>query len=595
MAGYSYRYWHVDLEKENILRKNLAPEILHKTLGGEGLATFLVYQLAPTGVDAFSPENPLVFTIGPFAGSPIPCSSKFAGATKSPLTGLIGYGISSGFFGLQLRRTGVDAIIVTGRLKTPKYLYLTENGGELIDATSLWGMRTVEAEHEIKKDLGSPDVSVASIGPAGENKVRFALINNDDTRQLGRTGLGAVMGSKKLKAIAVEGTLTPTIFDVNSLWELIPGFIKECRGKATAKYRIWGTSANVLALNNLGAIPSFNYRQTTFDGAEKISGEEIIKNYLVKHQACGLCPINCDHICEARGDPRFGTARASPEYETLYALGSNCGIDDLPAILWANQLCDELGMDTISTGVTIAWAMEASEKGLLSHPDVKHLNIRFGNTEALIRLIEKIAYRKGLGNLLADGTRLASSKIGKGTEYFAMHVKGLEYPGYTVRTLKSAAIGFSTSTRGACHLRNAAYSFDVSGKMDRFVATKEHGPLVKEIEDFYAVYDSLILCKFIRNVIKKVPLITRLYYLVTGIKLTEQDILETGERIVNLQQLFNIREGLLRRHFYPPPKVLSEPVPDGPGKGTRLPVKEFDLMLDAYFNARSWNHEGRPM
>jgi aldehyde:ferredoxin oxidoreductase len=365
-----------------------------------------------------------------------------------------------------------------------------------------------------------------------------------------------------------------------------------CQEKGTEGYRIYGTPQSISVHNYLAALPTRNWQQATFELAESLSGEFLRSHYYVKTIACSGCPIACDHLSVVKD--QSNDEAASVEFETIYALGTECGIGHFPAVMEAAVLCDKLGVDTMSSGVTIGWAMECYEKGLLTKNDTDGVELTFGNQEALLQVIKKIAYREGIGNLLAEGTRNASLKLGKGSEHFAMHNKGLELPGYDVRGLKACALGFMTSTRGGCHLRSSMYDYDVKGKVDRFRASAELGKLVKDREDLWSIMDSLIMCKFIRNVCGTPDRLTELYTLVTGIKAAPEDLQRAGERIYNLEKAYNVREGWTRKDDYPPPRVMTDPITDGAAKGQLVRQDEFEVMLNAYYEARGWTKDGIP-
>ncbi|MHA2059878.1 MAG: aldehyde ferredoxin oxidoreductase family protein, partial [Candidatus Ranarchaeia archaeon] len=488
----------------------------------------------------------------------------------------------------------LDALVITGKSPKPVFLLIQNDKVELRNASKLWGKLSDKAEIAIRKTVGNPRLSIACIGPAGENLVRYANINNDLSRQVGRTGMGAVMGSKNLKAIALNGHTDPTVANLQEILDITPQLLKEGKGKATVKYRVWGTPANVTSLNNLGALPAYNFSNTTFEGAEKISGEVMIRDYLLKNIACAVCPIACDHIVIVdEGD--YKGSKASVEYETIMALGSNCGIDSFSSIIRANELCDELGMDTMTAGLTIAWAIECYQKGLIGPEDTDGIELKWNDPKTQHLLLEKIAHRDGkFADILAEGSRRAALKIGRDTLRYAPQVKGLELAGYSPRTLKSMSLGYATSTRGACHLRSGAYSFDIKGAVDRFEGDPSRGKLVSDSEDVYMIYDSAMFCKFFRGVVSTLEDIANLLNLVTGITFQPEELREIGNRITQLQEAFSIREGLKREDFYLPDRVLEEPVPDGPAKGVTLTRKEFETMLDAYFKYRGWDQNGRP-
>jgi len=592
MFGYAGKILYVDLNSRKAKATVIKNGFCEKYIGGNGFAIRLLYDNTKPGIDPFDKENALIFAVGPFAGTIVPGSGKHIVQAKSPLTGFMGESVSSGAWGPALKRAGYDAVVIGGRAEKPTYLFVDDDDVYFKDAKNLWGHDSVQTSEMIVEELGDENVRVAAIGPAGENLVRFANITNDRYRQAGRTGMGAVMGSKNLKAFAVRGTKKIEVKDLDKLMEVCQDINEQCQGPGGEFYRKWGTPGLVLILNHMAALPTRNYQQATFELAENISGEYILEHYVPKAVSCAGCPIACDHIPVIKGGPYAETV-ASVDFETIYALGSECGIGYYPAIAKATDLCDRLGMDTISTGVTIGWAMECYEKGILTNEDTGGIELTFGNHEAQIEVIKKIAYRKGIGELLAEGVKRASQKVGKGSEHFAMHNKGLELPGYDVRSMKASGLGFMTSTRGGCHLRSLPPDLDRGGKIDRFKGQKEYGKLVMDREDLMAVVDSLILCKFLR----RVPSFTldkfaELYSLVTGIDMTVGKLQRAGERIYNLEKAYNIREGWTKKDDYPPPRVMKDPIPDGVAKGSILTEQEFEIMLNAYYEARGWNDEG---
>jgi len=594
MFGYTGNVLYVDLTVGKSKVEHISEELCKKYLGGVGLATRLLYDLNPPNVDPLSPDNTLVFALGAFAGTVVPTGSKHGIAAKSPLTGFIGDSLASSFWSQALRRAGYDAVAIKGRAENPTYLFIDDNIVQFRDAKHLWGKGCLETDNLVKEEIGDETTSVSSIGPAGETLVRFACITNDRTRQAGRTGLGAVMGSKNLKAVAVRGTKAVQVAKLDEIMELCLDLYEKCQGTATEKYRILGTPSNVLVLNRLAALPTKNWQQATFEAAEKVSGEYMLEHYVSRISACSSCPIACEHICTVKDGPYAGSV-APIDYESLYALGPDCYIDYFPAIIKAAELCDHYGMDTISTGGVIAWAMECYEKGLFHKNDLDGLELNFGNHEAYVQLIHQIALRKGIGNLLAEGVKRASEKLGKGSEEFAMHIKGLELPGYDIRGLKTTALGLAIATRGGCHNRSPSYEPDVKGKVDRFKAVKGQGKLAMEQEDFAAIFDSLILCKFIRGVFKDFYAeASKLYTLTTGIEITAQELKKTGERICNLKKIFNIREGWTRKDDHLPQRVMKDPIPYGVAKGAFVTEAEFDFLLSDYYEARGWDEHGIP-
>ena len=582
----------IDLTTREVKVEELSPSFLKGYLGGVGLAVRLLYQYLPAGSDALSPDNPLVFASSGLGGTIIPTASKHAVATKSPLTGLIGDSLSSSFWSLALKRTGFDALVVTGAAAAPTYLFIDNDIVHFKKAEHLWGKGSPETEGYIRSELGDSRVTVASIGPGGEKLVRYACITNDINRQAGRTGTGAVMGSKKLKAIALRGTRPVQVCNLEEVERISLDLIKKAQGPATEKYRVLGTPANILVLNLLSALPTRNFQQSSFEKAGNISGENLAEHHLVKVVACATCPVACGHIYAVAEGAYSGT-QWEIDYESLFALGPLCGVDDIPGILKAAELCDYYGLDTISTGSCIAWAMECFEKGLLSREDTGGIELTFGNHAALVAAIENIGNRSGIGDLLAGGVRLASSRLGRNSEYWAMHSKGLEIPGYDPRAMKTLALGFAVGLRGACHNRSPAYEIDIAGQINRFKDEPGRGSLVKEQEDFAAVLDSLIICKFMRKCFNDFYVeMAYLYSQATGLNLTPSELKAAGERINNIKKVFNIREGWKRGDDWLPPRLFLDPITEGEGKGTVISEEGLNLMISDYYQARGWTDEG---
>lgn len=592
MKGYTGKILHVSLPLGKTLIEEPRKQFYAKYLGGVGLGVKLLYDNTPPKIDPYHPDNAFILATGLFSGTSIPTSGKYAAISKSPLTSFVGFGISSGFFGPTLKYAGYDAVVIRGRSRSPVYLFIDDEEVGLRNAIHLKGKDTVETDEQIREEIGDDNVRIACVGPAAEHLVRYACITNDITRQVGRTGLGAIMGSKNLKAIAIRGTNSVEVENPKRLLQVCGDLYERCQTSSTEKYRDLGTPQNVLVLNEQGALPTKNFQYTTFEHAETISGEMLKKKFLRKVIACNACAIGCDHIVQVNEGPYTG-AITGLDYESLFALGCCCGVGDLRPVIKAVELCDAFGMDTISAGVTIAFAMECFEKGLITIDDADGIDLSFGNGDAVVQMVEKIAFRDGLGDLLAEGTKRASEQIGKGSTHFAMHVKGLELPGYSIRGLNTAALGFSVSVRGGCHQRNAGYSPDLKGQVDRFKGDIERGIALIRTENLYSVFDSIILCKFMRGAISSEEIAT-LYTLTSGFPMSESELLLAGERITNLEKAYNIREGATRADDYPPPRVFKDPIPDGVGKGHYILKEEYEAMLDGYYAARGWTREGIP-
>ena len=491
MHGFHGRLLHLDLTSGQSVWREIETFRLRAFLGGIGLGTSLLYDYAPRGVDPFSPENPLIFASAPLVGTGLTTTAKFAVVTKSPLTGFIADSLSSSYFALELKRIGIDALIITGRSSAMSYLSIKNQTVEVRSAEHLRDKSPLEAESIIRGELESPGARVAAIGRAGEKLVRFATISNEG-RHAGRGGVGAVMGSKNLKAIALSGDCRTDVADSGGIEKIAAVLRERSLSSLTDKYREIGTVANLSVFNRLGTLPTRNFQQSTFDDADALSGESLTENNFSRRHGCAACTIRCERLFKALDgrDQRM-------EYETLFALGPLCGIRDPDSVLHAAQLCDVYGLDTISTGGTLAWAMECGEKGLL--PDVDKFGLRFGAAEGVFAAIAAIGERQGIGALLAEGSRRAAMEIGGNSMDWAMHVKGLELPGYEPRSLKTMALGLAVSPRGACHNRSGAYEADFSGEVDRFTIDSRRGSLVAASEDFAATLDSLIICKFLRK------------------------------------------------------------------------------------------------
>jgi aldehyde:ferredoxin oxidoreductase len=596
LLGYTGKILRVNLSTGKINVEKLDEETAKKYVGGIGLGMKLWIANSKAGVDPLSPENPLVLAVGPVSGTMFPTGGNgHAFISKSPETGGVGEAVSHGTFGTEIKRAGYDAIILVGKAESPVYLWIDDDSVQLFDAEKIWGKSPSETEDAVKDELGDYYIRVASIGLAGEKQSKIACIINEKTRAAGRTGLGAVMGSKNLKAIAVRGTNDIVVAKPEEFIEMVKEFHERMKGPATQKYRTLGTAENVMIQNALYCLPTRNYNNSYFDNAQKVSGEVLNERYVAKIIACNSCAMRCEHEAIVHEGPYKGTM-ARMEYDNIWALGPNCGVDKLDAIIKAAELCNYYGLDATSTGVTVSFVMDCHEKGILTHEELGGIDAHFGNSEALLQLIEKIGKREGFGEVLADGAKAAAAKIGKDSDKLAQTIKGLEVTGYDLRCLKTTALGFAVSFRGADHNRSGAYAFDLSGKVDRLKAEKGRGKLVKDSEDVFALIDSLIICKNSRGTLyKELPDMAKLYTLITGYEMTPEELSLAGERINNLARLINIREGLSRKDDTLPWKVMNQPITeDGPAKGAVVTQEELDLLLDDYYSSRGWTPMGVP-
>jgi aldehyde:ferredoxin oxidoreductase len=596
LYGYAGRILYVDLNTGKTRVEKLNMEYAKKYIGGIGLGMRLWLDNSETGVEPLSPQNPLVLALGPISGTMFPTGGNgHAFVAKSPETFAIGEAVAHGTFGAEMKRAGYDAVILKNKAEKPIYLWIDDDSVQLLDAAHLMGKSPSETEEAIKEDLGDYYIRVAAIGLAGEKLSRIACIINEKTRAAGRTGLGAVMGSKNLKAIAVRGTRDIVPAKPDEFMDMVQEFHERMKGPATQKYRTLGTPENVLVHNALYCMPTRNYNNAHFEGADKVSGEVLNEKFVAKIIGCNSCAMRCEHEVVVPEGPYKGTMTRM-EYETLWAMGPYCGIDRLDTIIKGMELANYYGMDAISAGVIAGFTMDCYENGILTQKDLGGIEANFGNSEALIQLLEKMGNREGIGDILTEGVRIAAKKIGKGAEKLAQHIKGLEVTGYDLRCLKTAALGFAVSFRGADHNRHGAYAFDVKGKVNRLKAEKGRGKMVSDMEDNYAVIDSLIICKFSRGTYYKgLQEMAKLYNLVTGIEMTAEELKRSGERINTLARLINIKEGLGRKDDSLPWKVMNMPIPDeGPMQGAVVTQKELDLLLDDYYTYRGWTLEGVP-
>lgn len=596
MYGYAGKILHIDLSNGKTDVQPLSEEYAKRYIGGIGLGIRLLLDNSVPNTDPFSPDNPLILTTGPLSGTMAPTGGNgHAFVSKSPLTNGIGEAKSHGFFGTELKRAGYDAIIFKKSSEKPIYVWVDDDIVQLMDAKHLWGKSPQETEEIIREDLGDYYIRVAAIGVAGEKLARIACIMNDGSRAAGRTGLGAVMGSKNLKAIAVRGTNDVKVAKPNEFIEFVKEMHERMKGPATAKYRTLGTPMNVLVHNSLGALPTRNFTNAVFEGAEKVSGEYLNERYVVKIDGCSSCAMRCEHVAVVPEGPYKGTM-SRVEYEPLWAFGPHCGVDRLDAIIKAMELCNYYGMDNLSTGNIVGFAMDLYSHQILTKEDTGGIDLSFGNGDAMVELVHMIGKREGIGDILAEGVKRASEKIGKGAEKYANHIKGLEMTGYDIRGLKTAAIGYAVSFRGADHNRHGAYAVDLKGTVDRFKVEKGRSKIVISIEDLYAVIDSLIVCKFSRGIYyKEYEDLAKYYTLATGLEMTAEELRKAGERINVLGRLFNIREGFTRKDDHLPPKVMSTPIPDNTvSKGSYITQEELDLMLDDYYAHRGWTKDGVP-
>jgi len=580
------KFLEVDLSREKTKEIEVEPEIIGNFIGGKGLGAYFLYKFLKPRTDPLSPDNLLMFLNGPLTGTPFPSSGRTTVVTKSPLTGLYLDCHAGGYFGPELRKAGYDGIIIKGKSKDPVYLWIMNEEVEFRDASRVWGLPISKTVEEIRAETNKK-VHVALIGPAGENLVKFAAImidRDEDPWRAGiaaRGGLGAVMGSKNLKAIAVRGSKEIEVFDEKKLRELSVKLNKKVMDHNYIHIRrVVGTAYLVDPMNRLGILPTRNFQQGFIENHYGITGPNL-RYYTKRDVSCYNCPVVCGRVVEVDG------REVKVEYEDIALLGSNDGVTSIVDVAKALLVCNELGLDAISTGNVVAFAMECAERGILENAP------KFGDAEGQRKLIEDIACRKGLGGVLAEGVKKVAEKIGQETEKFAMHVKGLELPGYEPRSSWGMALAYATSDRGGCHQRAFTVRAEVDGTLKRF-STEGVARFVKEVQDERAAAFSLVVCDFMPLSIG--DFIDGLKYAI-GLKLSPEEYLKVGERIWNLTRLFNIREAeISRKDDTLPPRVFEEPLPmppDGSEK-IRLPREQFEKMLDEYYELRGWDENGIP-
>jgi aldehyde:ferredoxin oxidoreductase len=579
MAGWCEKVLDIDLNAQTYRTYPLDMDLARLFVGGRGLGARLLWDLVGPAVDPLSPENVLIFAAGPLTATGYQTSNRFSVSTKSPLTGTILDANSGGFWGMQFKKSGFDAMIVRGRAEQPVWIEIKPGEVLFHDAAELWGMRV----RAVSKLLGQNNNrrNVLCIGPAGENLSRMAAIINDGERSLARGGPGAVMGSKNLKAIVVEGKDRPEIDDPDQFKFMLYESRKLLAASPLTSQALpeFGTVVMMNIVNNIGALPTRNHQQTQFEGAEAISGETLTEKYLVKNASCWACPIGCTRVSRTEKVEGEG-----PEFETTWAFGAQCGIDDLEAIIEVNSLCNDLGIDTISAGSTIACAMELSEKGYLDS------GLRFGRADLLSTCVEDMAYRRGLGAEMADGSLRLATKYGH--PELSMSAKGLEMPAYDPRGMQGQGLLYATSNRGGCHMRGNMLGPEVLGLpklIDRFQVQGKSSFVILH-QNSSAAIDSLVLCKF-TNLGVADEYFARVLSAVTGIHYATGDMIRVGERVWNLERLYNLREGFTREDDTLPPRLLNEAPAEGPSQGW---VVQLEPMLKEYYRGRGWDENGVP-
>jgi aldehyde:ferredoxin oxidoreductase len=576
MYGFHNRLLHIDLSSQTWAMEGIPDDTLGRYLGGKGLGVHLLLEKSPPGVDPLAPENPLIVTTGPASGTVLAPASRYGLFSKSPLTGLFGESYSGGHVAPKIKATGYDAILVRGESAEPVYLEISDQAVHFHDATACWGMDAYQSEEFLEAASGVRGAKAIVIGPAGERRVPFALVGNDRGRQAGRTGMGAVMGAKQLKGIVFHGGADCPLHD--------PGAVRSYdrqlreRGKDNARaatYRSLGTPAAVAVANVVGAFPSYYWSRGTVPFWEKISGEMLAERFQPRAKACYRCFFACGKITTIPSGRHAGLRVEGPEYETICAFGGQCGVDDLAEILYLNDICDRLGMDTITAGNVAGFAIEASRRGVLE------LDLDYGDVDGIAALLRQMANQEGMGALLSQGVRVASEELG--LEDLAVHVKGLEPPAFDPRALKGMGLAYAVADRGACHLRATVYKAEFRDQVDR-TSVDGKAELVLEFEDRDTVFDTLILCRFYRDMIGWGDLTTIIRGL-TGLEMDQARLKALSADIANAVRRYNLREGMTAADDTLPQRLLNKPLQP---RGERLTADELERMLAEYYTLRGW-------
>ncbi len=601
MNGLMGKILRVNLAEGKILEEEIPEEMAKKFLGGRGIASKYLFDEVKPGIAPLGPKNKLIFMSGLLTGTPSPSAARYSVVAKSPLTNIWAQSNSGGRWGVDLKHSGFDGIIFEGISEKPVYFVIDDGKAELCDASDLWGKNVSETTGVLKETLGEK-FNVASIGVAGENLVKYAAIMNDLHRAAGRCGLGAVMGSKRLKAIAVKGTKEIRIANKKAFQEVSKKQF-ELLGEniLAAGLQGYGTNLVLDIVNVCGGLPTRNWQTGVCSFVEEINGEALNEKVLVQAVGCFACPIKCGRGTEIRKGPYAGQKGEGPEYETIAFFGAMCDNSDIESITMANYLCNDYGLDTISCGSTVAFTMECFEKGILTKEDAGGLEIRFGDSEMIVELVHKIAKRDGVGDLLAEGTRIMAQRLGQDSERFAMHVKGLELPAYDSRAAKITGLAFATANRGGDHITGYVQAptflaspflvIEESEIEDPLKENPEETKIVKDLEDAMTVFDAVGFCKFM-GLASDAQEISDIIAAVIGREFRVEDFRKAGERIYNLERAFNIREGLTRTDDTLPMRLLEDPLPEGPAEGH---VINLEILLDPYYEFRGWDKTtGKP-
>jgi len=576
MKGFFNRLLRIDLSRRKTNIEPLPDSVFKAFLGGKGLGSFLLLRENPPRIDPFSPRNRLIFTLGPLSDVPFYGSSRYSVFTKSPQTGIYSESYSGGKMTFSFSRAGYDAVIIEGRSKYPIFLEISDQGVQFHSAQDLWGKETYEAEETMLRIVGKKEAAAMTIGPAGENLTRFAIIESERWRSFGRAGIGAVMGSKRLKGIVFHGEKRRTVADLPALRRLAQEFRERVRSHPVISlYKKFGTPMLVSILNTIGAFPTQYWSRGSLEGWEGISAESLLDRCKVKPLACPHCFMACGKVSKVKEGRHQGISIMGPQYETIYAFGGLCMVTSIEEIIYLNDLCDRLGMDTITAGNLAAFAIEASRKGKIKE------KLDYGDVDAIADVLKKMAYREGIGRVLSQGVRHAAAAWGMEKE--AIHVKGLEPAGFDPRVLKGMGLAYATSDRGACHLRATFYKSELSGQID---PNKIRGKarLFVDYEDKMTLFDVLILCRFYRDLITWKDLQDIMKY-ACDLTLKKSQLKQMASSILNLARSFNHQEGMTRKEDKLPRRFFREVLQD---TQKAIHPKDMELMIKEYYQLRGW-------
>ena len=592
--GYNGKILRVNLSSKKISTEEHDDIFYRRYMGGRGFISYYLLKELKPGIDPLGPDNKLIFATGVITGGRVGGSGRNSVGAKSPLTNGYGEAEAGGYWGPELKRTGYDAIIFEGKSEKPVYLWIGSDEPELRDASKLWGKTTLDTQEVIREELGERAIKVASIGPAGENLVRVSCIINDVTRAYGRSGMGAVMGSKNLKAVAVRGKKPPAVADT----EKVKGIVKWLSENYSKGFQDVGTAGGVMGLNRNSGLPTRNFQDSSFEGAEAITGQTMRDTILIKRDTCYACPVRCKRVVKTEGKYEVDPAYGGPEYETVGSLGSNCGVDDLEAIAKGNEICNAYSLDTIGVGTTIAFAMECFERGIITEKDTGGIELKFGNADAMVKMVEMIGNREGFGDVLAEGCMRAAEKIGRGAAKYAMHVKGQEFPMHEPRWKQGMGMGYAISPTGADHVQSIhdGGSGEHPGGLLRLGVLEgrpanDLSPAKVRMFVYQQHWNSFAncagLCIFLPYSYNQQAEVIQA---ITGWDVTTWELMKAGQRGTTMARAFNIREGFTRKDDYLP-KRMHEAFTSGPIEGVAVGEDRLDKAISVYYDMMGWDRE----